>query len=856
MQDKRTTGLSVGWTAAILAGLTVLALALRLVDLGSSFWADEMWTRYCAVKGLRWSLSKWGVSLNPGYMYMPVGCGALFGYGEAALRLPSLAAGVLAVPALFGLLNEIHGRRAGLIGALLLSVNAYHVYYSAEARMYSCVMLGALLAVWTLYRSVTRGGAWNWLLYLLSCLWVVPMHLLFVPFLFCLVVAAGLYKLQSSRGRPRRERCLELLPLAVCSALALSSLAMFMALAGYAPTIFVSGWHSSGQEVNGILPSEIDLAAEFRLSPTAFVGFVCDFTGVQPLLFQAPLLVLGVWGFWYSRRRLGPLTWLAASAFILLPGMAFLVKTTHFWASRHFCFLLPLAVAGIALGLDTATGLAGRYAAQGYERLRDGREWMRLDEPAARRLFLGFLLALLVFPASGALVSAYDRRPVEDAKGVSEYMDARISANDRLCFFNEISRFWTEMALRDSAGQERAWLRTPNSVVAENPSRENLGKFVASSPEQTLWFIKMGEVPADYGDLLAQLGTARKTFRGADVWVLGAPTVNLIPLGGAETPRDRPELAGLLARGAQAYSGEACYRITNQTGKGAALEFSVDKPGYWLRNPGFEVRTDHGFTGWTVRPRDAAGSGTPHEQGLALDLMPRPQEVIAEQCVPLGLAPGRKITVQAEGRAAKADDLFLECSYSTPGADATLRTAHPGGGEWKRMALEIQVPEEAYPESFRVRFRLSANAASAAAVDNASVVVPAIRGELDPQKEYCLSLMVKYDRLVKADASLSANFMGKLSLVWYDPVTRSAQNTRLDQWAGRRDWNRMVFPITPGIQIPLGITYLKAVVSLASETVAGGAICVDEVQFEAMPNPTPFVQGRRPPHDEALAALQ
>src|SRR5262249_60139455 len=85
-----------------------------------------------------------------------------FGYGEVAVRLPSIIAGTLLVPALFIAGRALFDRRAGLLAATLGAVAPLVVWYSQEARMYLLVMLFATLAVWAQARILNDGRARDW----------------------------------------------------------------------------------------------------------------------------------------------------------------------------------------------------------------------------------------------------------------------------------------------------------------------------------------------------------------------------------------------------------------------------------------------------------------------------------------------------------------------------------------------------------------------------------------------------------------------------------------------------------------------------------------------------------------------
>lgn len=83
------------------------------------------------------------------------------GTSELAVRLPSILAGVLLVPAVGALARTLYDRRTGLIAAALTTVAPLAVWYSQEARMYALFMLAGTVSVWAQVRAM-RGGHWAW----------------------------------------------------------------------------------------------------------------------------------------------------------------------------------------------------------------------------------------------------------------------------------------------------------------------------------------------------------------------------------------------------------------------------------------------------------------------------------------------------------------------------------------------------------------------------------------------------------------------------------------------------------------------------------------------------------------------
>ena len=87
-----------------------------------------------------------------------MGDGRVFGTAKLAVRLPSLIAGTLVIPALYELGRELYDRRTGLIAAAFGAVSPLLIWYSQEARMYAFVTLFGLLALLTQLRAIRNAS--------------------------------------------------------------------------------------------------------------------------------------------------------------------------------------------------------------------------------------------------------------------------------------------------------------------------------------------------------------------------------------------------------------------------------------------------------------------------------------------------------------------------------------------------------------------------------------------------------------------------------------------------------------------------------------------------------------------------
>ena len=84
----------------------------------------------------------------------------VLGDGELAVRLPSIIAGTLVIPALYLLGHELYDRRTGLVAAAFGAASPLLIWYAQEARMYAFVTLFGLLALWTQLRAIRKPTMW------------------------------------------------------------------------------------------------------------------------------------------------------------------------------------------------------------------------------------------------------------------------------------------------------------------------------------------------------------------------------------------------------------------------------------------------------------------------------------------------------------------------------------------------------------------------------------------------------------------------------------------------------------------------------------------------------------------------
>jgi mannosyltransferase len=120
----------------------------------------------------------------------------VLGDSEAALRIPSVIFGVLTIPAVFLLGSRLFNNATGATASLLLSVHAFHVQWSREARAYSLLMFLLVLAAYLLVRALESGRTRYWIAFAVTSAMTVYAHLfaIFVLLAFALAIVAAPYQ--------------------------------------------------------------------------------------------------------------------------------------------------------------------------------------------------------------------------------------------------------------------------------------------------------------------------------------------------------------------------------------------------------------------------------------------------------------------------------------------------------------------------------------------------------------------------------------------------------------------------------------------------------------------------------------
>jgi len=147
-----------GWLA--IAGVTTLALTVRVSHLGTELWLDEieMLTRYVPLD-LRHLVSTYDSQNHHPLYTIAAHLSWLLARGaDWSIRLPAMLCGTAAVFALGRFSRYLTGQAEAVLAALVLAVSYHAVWFSQNARGYTTILLLTILATGIFLRLLSGEG--------------------------------------------------------------------------------------------------------------------------------------------------------------------------------------------------------------------------------------------------------------------------------------------------------------------------------------------------------------------------------------------------------------------------------------------------------------------------------------------------------------------------------------------------------------------------------------------------------------------------------------------------------------------------------------------------------------------------
>lgn len=151
----------LGPIACVLLVIAVGA-ALRWASIGRlSFSGDEAWTLRWSAQSVPWLMSHYLIGLTMhGYILLVKALQELFGSSELVLKLPSLVAATLLLPALFAATRRWLDPPVAVLATLLAAFDPRLILFSRSARVYAILVLWALGSMWLASVAESRSKSW------------------------------------------------------------------------------------------------------------------------------------------------------------------------------------------------------------------------------------------------------------------------------------------------------------------------------------------------------------------------------------------------------------------------------------------------------------------------------------------------------------------------------------------------------------------------------------------------------------------------------------------------------------------------------------------------------------------------
>ncbi len=323
--------------------LTLLATALRFYRLEfDSLWDGEPFTLRFAQRG--WADFFHYVadfSAHPPLWFVITKLLIRSGWNEWVIRFPAAVVGILTVPALYFLGEQLFDARVGFMAAFLMAISPIDVLYSQNARMYSAFALLAALALYVLWRALHEHPMFWWITFGLVAALGMYTHYLFVlplggALLFAAIVVIGRARQQTGSRMENSDVVRSLL--AQGRGLIASVIVLGLLYLPWLPTFRVA-----------FLARQRQREAEIEQMPTsdALPRLLMDLSGNNNwgMVFFGLAFALGLIWLWRTKRY-EQLQFLVLTT--LVPTAAFIVLDPRRLPVRYIIFALPVYLPVIA----------------------------------------------------------------------------------------------------------------------------------------------------------------------------------------------------------------------------------------------------------------------------------------------------------------------------------------------------------------------------------------------------------------------------------------------------------------------------------------------------------------------------
>jgi len=191
----------------ILAGFVVIALILRLYNLGVGIWFDEMLTHVNYMSMTLGEIVSTYDDANNHLLFTILARISLFIFGDSvwAFRLPAVLFGVGSILALYSFSKRVGTTKESLFAVALFTFSYHHIWFSQNARGYTALLFFTILSSTFLLVALQQNSPRKWLLYASAAFLGAYTHLTmgFVVVAHFVIYIFHLYKKTESRGNEK-----------------------------------------------------------------------------------------------------------------------------------------------------------------------------------------------------------------------------------------------------------------------------------------------------------------------------------------------------------------------------------------------------------------------------------------------------------------------------------------------------------------------------------------------------------------------------------------------------------------------------------------------------------------------------
>lgn len=172
--DKRKIIIGLIFLVILLTGFF-----LRLYNISDkSIWVDEESSIHFASKTPKNIIKYADKETHPPLYYLILHYWLeLFGDSEESVRFLSLLFGVAAIFLIYKVGELLFNKEIGLLSSLILAISAFHIHHSQETRMYSLMVMLALLSIYFFIRVLKEKKIWILVFYLVSSTLLMYSHI-------------------------------------------------------------------------------------------------------------------------------------------------------------------------------------------------------------------------------------------------------------------------------------------------------------------------------------------------------------------------------------------------------------------------------------------------------------------------------------------------------------------------------------------------------------------------------------------------------------------------------------------------------------------------------------------------------